>query len=115
MGARSIPSVLTPAARIERATRLIMEGVTEAVKATLDQGNAVAEWVDQRHSPLGKRRHLELARSGRIPSKKHGQLVLIRREDLNAYIERAGLSRGKSSEEEEVVDLVERIEKRSRR
>lgn len=113
--AKSIPSTLTPAARTDRAMRLLRESIVELVKATLDEGNAVAEWVDQNHSPLGKRRHLELARTKRIASKKHGKLVLIRRDDMNAYIEQKGLARGHRIEEDDVVDIIDRVTARGKR
>lgn len=113
--AKTIPSVLTPAARKERSIRILAEGIAELVKATIDEGLAGGEWVDQHHSPLGKRRHLELCRTRKLPSQKLGKRVLVRRDDMNAFIEREGMTRGKRLDEEDVVDIVERIESRGRR
>lgn len=102
--------LLTPEARLERAKRTIAEGVAEMIEATIARGVAAGEWIDQKRSPLGKRRHLELARSGRIPHRKIGRLVLIRREDINAYLEREGIMRGKPvTDDEDVVDVIERV------
>ncbi len=101
--------LLTPEAQLERAKRLIGEAVFDMIKAAIATGAAQSEWIDQNASPLGKRRHLELARAGRLPSKKHGRLVLIRRDDLNAFVDREGLSRGERVAEEDVVDVVEAI------
>lgn len=116
MGARNLPAPpLTPQARLERGMRLIAEGMREALTAVVAESGASSEWVDQNHSPLGKRRHLALAREQKIASKKHGHLVLILREDLNQYIEREGLSRGKRTADEDVKDVLERIESRSKR
>jgi len=46
------------------------------------------EWVDQEASPLGRRRHCELARQGAFPSahKVDGRWQ-VRRKDVDAYIE----------------------------
>jgi excisionase family DNA binding protein len=106
---------LTPEARLERAKRTIAEGISEMIEATIARGVAANEWVDQKSSPLGKNRHLALARTGKIPSKKVGQLVLIRRDDLNAYLEREGISRSRPTDEDDVLDVVERITAGGRR
>lgn len=113
--AKPIPSMLTPAARRERAQRLVIEGVLELVRATIDEGNTIGEWIDQDHSPLGREKHKRLCQKGVLPSRKHGKKILVKRDDLNAYIERAGLSRGRRIEEEDVVDIVERITTGGRR
>lgn len=109
MGAAVRDRVLTPEARLERAKRGIAECVAEMIEATIARGVAANEWVDQAHSPLGKRRHLELARAGKLPSKKIGRLVLVKRDDLNAYLEREGLARGTRVEDEDVLDVLERV------
>lgn len=98
---------LTPQAMKERGLRMIAEGQALLVEATLDERGAANDWVDQRRSPLGKRKHLELARSGALPSRKHGALVLIRRDILNAYIEGNGIRRGDETEDVgAVVDTI---------
>lgn len=107
--AKTTPT-LTPEARLEHAFGLIRNGIVEAVKATIDAGHAVGDWVDQNHSPFGKRKHLDLAREKKIPSRKVGNRVLFRRDDVNAYIERHGLRGGKRTDEEDVVDIVESLE-----
>jgi excisionase family DNA binding protein len=106
---------LTPEARLERAKRTIAEGISEMIEATIARGVAANEWVDQNHSPLGKRKHLELARAGKLPSKKVGRDVLVKRDDLNAYIQREGISRGRSVDDEDVLEIVERIAAGGRR
>ena len=106
---------LTPEARLERAKRTIAEGISEMIEATIARGVAANEWVDQMHSPLGKRRHLELARTGKLPSKKIGRLVLVRREDMNAFLDREGLTRARPSDDDDVLAVVERIASGGRR
>jgi len=46
------------------------------------------DWVDQKSSPLGRRRHCELARAGVFPSaRKVDGSWYARRKDIDAYIE----------------------------
>lgn len=45
------------------------------------------DWVDQTSSPLGRSAHLAAVRSGKLAGHRVGQLVLVRREDLDRYIE----------------------------
>ncbi|MDX2055677.1 MAG: hypothetical protein SFV15_24960 [Polyangiaceae bacterium] len=50
-------------------------------------GQTEAElYYDQHTSPLGKRRHLNLARRGALPAHKVGRRVLVRHVDVHAYI-----------------------------
>lgn len=44
-------------------------------------------YFSQYDSPLGRKRHLELARTGQLPGYRVGRLVLVRRETVRAYIE----------------------------
>lgn len=101
---------LTPAAMRERGLRMIAEGHALLTEASLAERGAANDWIDQRTSPLGRRRHLELARSGVLPSRKHGSKVLVRRDDLNAYIEREGIRRGvHEDDDDDVNDVVDTI------
>lgn len=108
-------SELTPEAQIERAKRQLVDSVDALVDAKIAALGANSEWIDQNHSPIGRRLHLELARAGKLPSKKMKKLVLVLRADLNAFIEREGLSRGKREEDEDVSDVVDAITKGGRR
>lgn len=115
MTRRADVTELTPQARLERAKKTIAAGVDELVEARLELASAKEEWVDQNHSPLGHRRHLELARKGTLPSKKHGRRVLVRRDDLNAYLEKHAISRGTREEDESLDDVAEAIARGGRR
>jgi excisionase family DNA binding protein len=95
--------------RKEQHIRSLAELLAEMVEAAVDERLAGAEFYDQRTSPLGKRRHLELARAGKFPSVKVGTKVLVRREDLHAFMEREGIRRGKAPEDEGVDEIVEGI------
>lgn len=44
-------------------------------------------WVDQDHSPLGRRGHCALVRKGVLKGHKIGKRILVRHEDLDRYIE----------------------------
>lgn len=44
------------------------------------------DWIDQDGSPLGRRRHLELARTGVVKCSRVGRSVLVRRSDIDAYL-----------------------------
>jgi excisionase family DNA binding protein len=47
-----------------------------------------SDWIDQSRSPLGRRTHCSLVRSGELPGVRVHRRVLVRRRDLDAYIER---------------------------
>lgn len=101
---------LTPEARRERAKRLIADGIAELIEATIASGVAANEWVDQKTSPLGRDRHLRLVREGKLPARKVGRRVLVKKADLDAYFDREGVVRGpKRTEAEEVVGMVDRL------
>lgn len=102
-------SDLTPDAKLERAKRQIAEAIADAVEAILERGVAAAEWIDQNGSPLGKAQHLALARSGKVESRKVHRRVLIRRTDLNRYIEQQAETRGVVQSDEDVSDVLDRI------
>jgi Helix-turn-helix domain len=44
-------------------------------------------YVDQHNSPLGARRHCRLVRSGELPGYRSGRRYLVRRADLDRYLE----------------------------
>jgi hypothetical protein len=46
------------------------------------------DWVDQNTSPLKKRAFLEACRRGDLVGRKVGSQVLVRRSEVDAYIER---------------------------
>lgn len=101
---------LTPDAKLERAKRQIMQGIADAVEAIIERGVVASEWVDQHASPIGKNAHLALARSGKVESRKVHRRVLMRRVDLNRYIEERAEARGdQRHEDEDVSDVLERI------
>lgn len=80
-------SDLTPEARIDAAKRALADAIDELVDARLSKGAAAREWVDQTTSPLGSERHLRLVRDGVLKGVKSGRRRLVRRVDIDAYLE----------------------------
>ena len=99
---------LTPDARIDRAKREIADAIDDLVEARLAKGAARAELVDQETSPLGRRRHLELVRGGKLSAMRDGRRVLVRRADIDAYLAEHQITR-RPSTEDDVDGMVARI------
>lgn len=100
---------MTPEELEERGQRLEREGRRLLIRAEVLRVLGPKDYYDQHTSPLGKRKHLELARSGKVASRKVRRSVLIRRDDLNAYIEKHGLARGRREQDEDVDDIIDRV------
>jgi len=47
------------------------------------------EYYDQLTSPLGKLAHLRAVAAGKLPGRRVGKKILVRREDMHAFIETA--------------------------
>jgi hypothetical protein len=60
----------------------------EEINAARDSGD---DWIDQRHSPLGRKLHCAEWRAGVLPGRKVHRRVLVRRRDLDTYVETHGL------------------------
>lgn len=120
---------LTPGARAERAKRKVAEAIAELVAANIERAAlAEADWIGPDQSPFttftkakdgrrkrNARRHNALAKSGKLgAARKHGKDWLVRRDALNAYIEREGLARGRALEDDNVDDIVGQIERGGR-
>jgi hypothetical protein len=58
--------------------------------AEREDGCSGSDWVDQRRSPLGRKLHCQLVRDGELPGRKVHRRVLVRRRDLDAYVETHG-------------------------
>jgi len=71
------------------------------------------QYVDQHNSPLGSRLHLRLVRRGELTGYNVGRRVLVRRADMNSYLERhrVSLKEAPPGEEESFEALVARFGK----
>ncbi len=86
-GAPALPtSAAVDPATFEASVRPFVHLVLRLVAAQLP-GRAAEDWVDQHRSPFGRRRHCELARRGAFPAYPVGRQWLVRRSDLDAYIQ----------------------------
>lgn len=66
-----------------------LETILASVKHMLEEDDSPNDWVDQRTSPLGRRRHCELSKRGKLPgAHKVNGYWLVRRKDIDAYIEK---------------------------
>jgi hypothetical protein len=63
------------------------EDVRRIVRDELARDERGDDWIDQIHSPLGRRTHCALVRRGTVPGVRLHRRVLIRRRDLDKYIE----------------------------
>ena len=61
--------------------------VASEIKKALAAADDRTEWLDQHSSPLGKRKHLQLCRDGELKARAVGKLRLVRREDLDTYLD----------------------------
>ena len=76
------------------------------------------DWMSQKDSPLGRRRHCQLARSGESPSaRKVDGLWQVRRREIDEYIERHPSPSTKAAAEakEEAEMIAEALAYRSKR
>ncbi len=109
-----------PVARDERMDRVkyrIGDVVVEAIKEMLDVDAGKTEWIDQAHSPLGRRRHLELVRTGVLRASRDGRKVLVRRVDIDAYLAKHQVIRvdENADEEREVAKVLSTMGRRNAR
>lgn len=73
-------------ARGEQIARLLARLLAPYLAAELRRAPA-DDWCDQDTSPLGRRRHRELAKRGAFPAFKDGRRWRARRADVEAYIQ----------------------------
>jgi hypothetical protein len=87
--------------------RLKLHSLIDEIVDAIEQ-TAAPEYVDQKSSPLGRRRHLELARKGVLKSTKEAGKVLIRRVDIERYLERKSriVVDEKADEDREVAKVL---------
>jgi excisionase family DNA binding protein len=82
-----------PAPGGEAALRLLAAALAPHLRQHFKPNEAQAGYYSQHDSPLGRARHLELARRGTLPANKIGRRVLVARDRVHAYIEAHGAAR----------------------
>lgn len=88
-----------------RALQKLRDGLASSVAAIdeLLSGPDPAEWIDQTRSPLGRRKHCRLARTGKlVGARKDGRQWLVKRRDLDVYLSAAD-GAGEDASEAEVL------------
>lgn len=61
--------------------------IDQILDTVLGSDNEAKEFYDQTNSPVGRRAHLALAREGTLDSYKVKRIVMIKKVDLDAYLE----------------------------
>lgn len=75
--------------RVLAARTFLRAMETLVVEVAQGSGESDAtDWVDQYHSPLGRRAHIEAIKSGQLPGYRIGRRMLARRSDLDAFVKR---------------------------
>ena len=92
-------------ARIQAAALRFADELFEVI----EQHTSGGEWVDQNHSPLGKRKHLAAVRAGELPGVRDGKSVLVKRADLEAYLIRKAVITGAKQDADDVHGLMEEM------
>jgi hypothetical protein len=93
------PSLL--AALVEELAERVAQRVVE--KLTADE---LTGFVDQSTSPLGRRRHIEAVRSGRLPGRRLGRRYIAKTSDVEAYIASTTARADRSNESVDDVDAL---------
>jgi hypothetical protein len=87
---------------LERGLLLALEGIRRARTAD--------DWVDQDHSPLKKRAHLDAVRRGDLVGRKVGSQVFVRRDEIDAYIEKHRVrplaTAAEAEDEEKAIEMA---------
>lgn len=83
----------------------------QAISAILKSLDDDSPYYDQDNSPLGKRRHLELCRSGELTAYKHGRLRLVKRDEMHAYIEANPIKPLAEPSDEADAQLLEELDR----
>ncbi len=87
--------------------RKTLHAFVDAIADALEQSQPT-EWVDAKSSPLGRERHCRLVRQGKLRGTKDGRRVLVRRADIEAYLEKNRVIRvdEKADEDREVARIL---------
>lgn len=102
----------TAAALVMTLARLFVPFVAAELRGatSAEEGDG---WIDQACSPLGRRLHCALARAGTLPARKMGRRWLVRRADLDAYIEEHGRAAARTAAEPDATPDADEAEVRA--
>ncbi len=96
---------------LRRELHALIEKIVDAI-----EGSTSGEWVDQKASPLGRARHCELVRTGKLKGVKEGRRVMVKRADVEAYLAKHAVVRVDAAADDvaEVARVKALLEKKSR-
>lgn len=98
---------LRPAERREAAAAMMVEGLALFVESVIESRGLTGEWVDQKSSPLGTRRHCQLARDGVLSSaRKVGRRWLVKRTELETFIASHGGGDGDAQDKRALLAAI---------
>jgi hypothetical protein len=78
-----------PAALLDALVERVADAVLERMRAeglVLTSGSGASTWYSQDSSPIARRTYLRICRSGEVPSRRVGKVVLVERRVLDAWI-----------------------------
>jgi hypothetical protein len=102
---------LSPRVERELAASALLAAIDRYIRVAIRAPSQAEEWVDQHTSPLGKRAHLEAVRSGKLRGVKHGRRILVRRAELNSFLESHSVKhRGVTDDSPEGIDRMKASE-----
>lgn len=79
---------------LERAIADAAQQFATKVASAINRPSVAADWADQTTcAPLTKRKFLALVANGELPARSVGKQRLVRRRDIDRYIERHPVSR----------------------
>jgi excisionase family DNA binding protein len=96
---------------LRRKLHAFLDELVDAIEATAPK----SEWVDQKESPLGRQRHTALVRQGVLKATRDGRRVLVRRADIDAYLEKNTVIKvdEKADEDREVARILATMSRKS--
>lgn len=92
--------------RLIVSKRALVDAIEEFISAKIEAHTTAAEYYTQEDSPLGRRRHCRLARTGALKARRVGRDWLVRRGDVEAYLESHGRP---SPDVDTVANVIRRI------
>jgi hypothetical protein len=98
---------------LRAALELIARAIAPAIaRAVVDELRASDdEWLDQKSSPLGARRHCAAIRSGELPGRRIGRRYLAKRDDVEAYVKQQAKKprKAKADDDADLDELAREI------
>jgi len=93
--------------KIQEASARFANELCDALESVVAKDT---DYLNQNTAPIRKRKFLALAKAGAFPSRKEGQLVLVRREDFERWLAKhARLTPAQQGEKDPELAAAERL------